>query len=60
MRRRAAPHRFKALHGVAKAAALVGDRETAGRYYGKLVDLAAQDEGARPALQEAHAFLGKK
>jgi tetratricopeptide (TPR) repeat protein len=55
---RAAPNRFKALHGVAKAAALGGDHETAGRYYGKLVDLAAQDASARPALQDARAFLG--
>jgi len=57
---RAAPNRFKAIHGVAKAAERVGDRETAGRYYGQLVDLAAQDESARPALQEARAFLGRK
>ena len=57
---RAAPNRFKAIHGVAKAAELAGDRETAGRYYGKLVDLAAQDESARPALQDARAFLERK
>jgi Tfp pilus assembly protein PilF len=57
---RSAPNRFKAIHGVAKAAELAGDRETAGRYYGKLVDLAAQDESARPALREARTFLGRK
>jgi tetratricopeptide (TPR) repeat protein len=56
----AAPNRFKAIHGAAKAAELAGDRETAGRYYGKLVDLAVQGERARPALQEARAFLGSK
>jgi hypothetical protein len=57
---RSAPNRFKAIYGVAKAAELAGDRETAGRYYGKLVDLAAQAESARPALQDARAFLGRK
>jgi tetratricopeptide (TPR) repeat protein len=56
---RAAPNRFKALHGVAKAAALAGDRGTAGHYYGKLVELAAPDATARPALQEARAFVGR-
>src|SRR5207244_11379160 len=50
---RAAPNRFKALHGVAKAAELAGDRETAGHYYSKLVDLATPEERARPALQRA-------
>jgi tetratricopeptide (TPR) repeat protein len=57
---RTAPNRFKAMHGVAKAAALAGDRETAGHYYGKLVELAAPDESTRLALQEARAFLGSK
>ena len=56
----AAPNRFKALHGVAKAAALAGDRETASHYYGKLVELAAPNENARPALQEARAFVGRQ
>ena len=55
---RVAPNRFKALYGAAKAAALAGDRETAGHYYGKLLDLAASDASARPALQEARAFVG--
>jgi tetratricopeptide (TPR) repeat protein len=57
---RTAPNRFKAIHGVAKAAELAGERETARRYYGQLVALAAQDEFARLALQDAHAFLGRK
>jgi hypothetical protein len=57
---RAAPNRFKAIHGVAKAAALTGDRETAGHYYGKLVERAAPDESRRPALQEARTFVGSK
>ena len=57
---RTAPNRFKAIHGVAKAAARAGDRETAGHYYGKLVELAAPDESTRLALQEARAFLGSK
>jgi Tfp pilus assembly protein PilF len=57
---RTAPNRFKAIHGVAKAAALAGDRETAGHYYGKLVELAAPAESMRPALHEARAFLGSK
>ena len=55
---RVAPNRFKAIYGAAKAAALAGDRETAGHYYGKLLDLAASDASARPALQEARAFVG--
>ena len=52
-----APNRFKAVHGVAKASELAGDRERAKAYYTKLVAL-AKDDG-RPEVKEARAFLAR-
>jgi predicted hotdog family 3-hydroxylacyl-ACP dehydratase len=53
---RVAPNRFKALHGVARAAERAGDRERAKTYYGKLLATAAAADTPRPELQEAKAF----
>ena len=51
-----APNRFKALHGVARAAARAGDRERAKTYYGRLLAIAASADAERPEIQEAKAF----
>ncbi len=53
---RVAPNRFKALHGVARAAERAGDRERAKTYYGRLLATAATADTPRPELQEAKAF----
>ncbi len=53
------PSRFKAIHGVAHAAARAGDTARAREYYAKLVALAAGADTDRPALREAKAFLAK-
>jgi hypothetical protein len=46
--------------GAARAAAASGDREKAGAYYGKLIDLAKNADGERPEMREAKAFLVSK
>ena len=53
---RVAPNRFKALHGVARAAERAGDRGRASAYYGKLLATAAAADTERAELQEAKAF----
>ncbi|HZF05073.1 MAG TPA: hypothetical protein VE932_12155 [Patescibacteria group bacterium] len=53
---RVAPNRFKALYGVAWAAARAGDREKAKTYYGTLLATAASADTERPELAEAKAF----
>jgi Tfp pilus assembly protein PilF len=48
------PNRFRATYLAAKAASLAGDRPTARRYYGQLVEMCkAGDAPGRPELQEA-------
>jgi len=54
-----APNRFKALHGLGRAAELAGDAERARAAYGKLLTIAASSDGARPELAQAKAALGK-
>jgi tetratricopeptide (TPR) repeat protein len=54
-----APHRFKALYGVARAAELAEDRAMAQTFYGKLVALTRPADTERPELRTAHAFLGQ-
>ena len=51
-----APNRFKALHGVARAAARAGDRERARASYARLLATAAAADTERPEIQEARAF----
>jgi tetratricopeptide (TPR) repeat protein len=57
---RAAPNRFNALYGAAKAAELSGDREKARSFYAKLLAICDHADGERPELQEAGTFLAKK
>ncbi len=54
---KSSPNRFNAYYGAARAAKSSGDAETAATYYEKLVDLSDSQEGDRPALKEARAFL---
>ena len=54
-----APNRFKALHGLGRAAELAGDRDKARAAYGKLLAVAASSDGARPELAHARAVVGK-
>ncbi|MGH9956074.1 MAG: hypothetical protein ACREBC_02965 [Pyrinomonadaceae bacterium] len=61
---RSAPNRFNGLYGAARAARLAGDQnklaedqKKAKTYYGKLVALAREADGARPEIGEAKAFL---
>ena len=54
-----APNRFRALHGLGRAAELAGDRDKARTVYGKLLAIAASSDGARPELAQARAVVGK-
>jgi tetratricopeptide (TPR) repeat protein len=54
-----APNRFKALHGLGRAAELAGDGDRARAAYGKLLTIAASADGTRPELAQAKAALGK-
>ncbi len=54
---RSAPNRFNGLYGAARANKLLGDQKMAKAYYGRLVALCRQADGARPEVEEAKAFL---
>jgi hypothetical protein len=54
------PNRFNGLYGAARAAELAGDVAKARTYYGKLVALCEHSDTARPALQQAKAFLARQ
>ncbi len=56
---RAAPNRFNALYGAAKAAELSRDGEKARSFYAKLLAICDHADGERPELQEAETFLAK-
>lgn len=51
------PNRFGTLYGAAQAAERAGDRQKAGHYYAKLVEISAQHDTERPELVQAKAFL---
>jgi len=53
------PNRFNALYGAARAATLANNRQKAGDYYRKLVELTRHADTVRPELKEATAFGGK-
>ncbi|HEY0430234.1 MAG TPA: hypothetical protein VGC61_00415, partial [Pyrinomonadaceae bacterium] len=60
----AAPNRFNALYGAARAARLAADqsklaadRKKARRYYGLLLTLSRNADSLRPEIAEAKAFL---
>jgi hypothetical protein len=53
------PDRFRALAGAARAAALAGDRATAGRYHARLLKTCERaDTPGRAELAEARRFAG--
>ena len=53
-----APDRFNSLAGAARAATQAGQRDTARRYYEKLLQQAGQGSD-RPELRDARAFLAR-
>ncbi len=57
---RDAPNRFRSLYGCGRSAELSGDRSTARKYYVRLLEICKQSDGARPELDQARAFVGKK
>ena len=57
---RDSPNRFNGLFGAARAAELLGDKKTAGKYYAKLVALTAHADGDRPELRKTKEFLAQK
>ena len=54
------PNRVLTYAGAARAAAKVGDRVKAQRYYAKIVELATAADTVRPEVTEARAFVAKK
>jgi tetratricopeptide (TPR) repeat protein len=55
----AAPNRFNALYGAARAAELSGNREKARAYYARLVEVSKLADDDRPDLKEARTHLAK-
>jgi len=52
------PNRFRAVYGAAHAAALLGDRAAAGRYFQQLIMIGSRADGPpRPQLVEARQFV---
>ena len=51
------PNRFRALYGAGRAAELAGDPTAAKRYYGRVVEIAAAADTARPEIEAARAFV---
>jgi tetratricopeptide (TPR) repeat protein len=56
----AAPNRFNAFSGAAKAALASGEREKAANYYSRLLSLATKADTARPDIREAQQFLARQ
>jgi tetratricopeptide (TPR) repeat protein len=54
---RISKNRLQSYAGAANAAASAGDRDDARTYYGKLVELTAGSDGARPEIAEAKTFI---
>jgi len=57
---RAAPNRFNAVAGAARAAKLSGDDAKAKAYYAKLLSMCEHADGDRPDLQEGRSLLAQK
>ena len=51
------PNRFRALYGAGRAAELADDPAAAKRYYGRVVEIAAAADTARPEIEAARAFV---
>jgi tetratricopeptide (TPR) repeat protein len=53
------PNRFNSLYGAGRAAELSGDTEAARRYYGSLVEVAANADTDRERLQHAKDYVAR-
>ena len=51
------PNRFRAVAGAARAAEQAGDADKARAHYGRLVQIAAAADSARPELEKAKSYL---
>jgi tetratricopeptide (TPR) repeat protein len=51
------PNRFRALYGAGRAAELAGDPAAAKRHYGRVVEISAAADTARPEIEAARAFV---
>jgi tetratricopeptide (TPR) repeat protein len=54
------PNRFRGLYGAARSAEAAGDRQKATDHFEKLLALGKQSDTARPELDRARAFLGRR
>ena len=54
------PHRFRGIHGAARAAEASGNRQAAADYYAKLQALTADHDTERPELTRAKTFLARR
>jgi Putative Zn-dependent protease, contains TPR repeats len=54
------PNRLRGLYGAARASLMLGDRERARSWYGKLAELTHAADSGRPELQEAKSFLTRQ
>ncbi|HYV00315.1 MAG TPA: hypothetical protein VE977_15905 [Pyrinomonadaceae bacterium] len=54
------PNRFNGLFGAARAAELMGDKQSAAEYYAKLVTLTVNADSDRPELRKSKEFQAQK
>jgi hypothetical protein len=54
------PNRFRGYYGAARAAEAADDRHKAAEYYGKLLALAKNADGARPELARAKSYVAQR
>jgi hypothetical protein len=54
------PNRFRGYYGAARAAEAAGDKQKAAEYYGKLLALAKNGDGARPELARAKSYVAQR
>ncbi len=57
---RAAPRRFNALYGAARAAELTGDRAKAKNFFAMLIDMCRNGDNERAELRQARTFLDRE
>jgi tetratricopeptide (TPR) repeat protein len=54
------PNRFRGLYGAARAAEAAGERQKAAEYFGRLVAMTKNTDGARPELAYARTYLAQR
>jgi len=57
---KAYPNRYRGIYGTARAADAAGDRRKAADYYGKLLALSKNADGARPELARAKSYVAQR